>query len=229
MPDPNTTPSIATNGKMDSAAIALVEKLISLGITGAGPFDSAAEVADAALAESKGDVEKAIDKVYEDHRKLVVGEGFITGIGGFITLPVALPANIVSFFTIATRAVAAMARLRGYDIDRDEVRTAVLMILMGTDAKGLMAKAGVVSTGGRVADLAAQRLPEPALMVLNKGIGFHLLSSVGQKSLGRIVGRGLPVAGGFIGAGADWYLMRQLFGKAKKEFPLRAEFTPTQD
>lgn len=216
----------ATTSTTDKAAIALAERLIAVGIKGAGPVDSAEKVAAEALADADGDVERAIARLGREHRRLVAMEGFLTGFGGLFTLPVALPANVLAFFALAARNVAAIARLRGYDISTPETRSAVLMTLTGTDARALMSKAGVVTTTGRVADLASQRLPGPALMILNKGVGFHILSQFGQKGLARIVGRAVPVFGGVIGAGADAYLLHQIVGKAKSDFPLKAHFQP---
>lgn len=217
----------AEHSTTDKAAIAVAERLISVGIKGAGPMDSAEEVAAEALKEAGGDVEKAIANLTKSHQKLVATEGFVTGLGGFVTLPVALPTNVMAFFSLAARNVAAIAKLRGYDLNTPETRSAVLMTLTGTDARALMSKAGVVTTTGRMADLAAQRLPEPALMILNKGVGFHALSQFGQKGLARIVGRGVPVVGGVIGAGADLYLLRQIVAKAKEDFPIKAQFQPS--
>jgi hypothetical protein len=112
--------------------------------------------------------------------------------------------------------VAGIAHLRGYDLSKPEVRSAVLLTLVGADAKTLLHKTGVSPTG-KIADLALRRLPGPALMVLNKGIGFRLLSQVGKKSLSRL-GRGVPLAGGAIGAGLDWWLLRKIADSARKEF-----------
>lgn len=222
---------------MDSAAQGIVDRLIALGIAGAGPFDSAAEVADAALRSAGGDPAKAVDSIVTTHNRLVAAQGFATGLGGFVTLPVALPANVIGFFAIATRAIAAIAKLRGYDISKPQVRTAVMMTLMGSDAKGLMAKAGVASVSGRIADLASQGMPAPAVMILNKGVGFHLLSQVGRQGVGRVLGRGVPLIGGVVGAGADYWLLRDMMKQAREEFPATteadfaasAEFSPKDD
>jgi len=204
---------------MEKAATGLVSRLIDAGIDGIGPLAPAAAVADKAKAGRDGDVEAAIDDVVALHTKLAAAGGFVTGLGGFITLPIALPANVAGFYGIATRMVAATAHLRGYDLSREEVRTAVLLVLVGADADTILTKAGM-SPMGRVAGLAVKRLPAPALMVLNKGIGFRLLSQLGKKGLGRL-GRGVPLAGGLIGAALDWWLVRRIARAAREEFVLR--------
>lgn len=206
------------SGRFHGAVTGLVENLLDSGIDGRGPFDSAQRVADVKRAE-KPDAEEAIDAVVRGHLKLAAAGGFVTGLGGFVTMPVALPANVLEFYLVATRMVAAVASLRGYDIKQPEIRSAVLLTLVGADADDLLKKAGVMSTG-RLANLAAQRLPGPALMVVNKAVGFRLLSTMGRKTLTRF-GKGVPFIGGVIGAGLDGYLLKRIADQARHEFPPR--------
>ena len=207
-------------GMFSGAVTGLVEQLLDLGIDGKGPFDSAQKVADVKRAE-RPDAENAVDAVVQAHLKLAAAGGFVTGLGGFITLPVALPVNVLEFYVVATRTVAAIASLRGYDIKQPEIRSAVLLTLVGADADDLLKKAGVMSTG-RLSNLAAQRLPGPALMVVNKAVGFRLLSTAGKKTLARF-GKGVPVIGGVVGAGLDTYLLKRIADHARHEFPPRAK------
>lgn len=195
----------------------VVEQLLDVGLDGRGPFDSAQKVADSARSDH-GDTERSVDAVVRSHLRLAAAGGFVTGLGGFVTLPVALPANILGFYAIATRMVGSVASLRGYDLRQTGVREAVMLTLVGADATDLLAKAGV-RTSGRLASLAAQRLPGPAIMVINKGIGFRLVSQVGKSALSRF-GKGVPVVGGVVGAGVDLYLMRRIAENGRREFPL---------
>ena len=68
-------------------------------------------MAEKALAARGGDVEAAIDDVVALHIKLAAAGGFVTGLGGFITLP----ANVVGFYGIATRMVASASSVRVSD------------------------------------------------------------------------------------------------------------------
>ena len=205
-------------GAFSSSVSKVVESLLDTGIDGKGPFDPAARVADAALAKHSGDVEQAVDEVVRDHLKLVAASGFLTNLGGFVTLPVALPANVIGFYMLATRMSAAVARLRGYDISDPRIRSAVLLSLVGADSQDLLAKAGMVAPTGRLTALAAQRLPGPALMVVNKAVGFRILSTAGKKSFSRF-GKSIPLVGGAVGAGLDGWLMKQLGDHVRTEFP----------
>lgn len=215
MPDDATTDD---DSGLARTAATIVEKLLDVGIDGRGRFWSAQQVADSARSDHAGTTQ-AIDAVVRQHTRLVAAGGFVTGIGGFVTLPVALPANVVGFYALATRMTASVASLRGYELHLPGVRAAVMLTLVGADADDLLKKAGVVSTG-RLANLAAQRLPGPALMVLNKGIGFRLVSTVGRSALTRF-GKGVPVVGGVLGAGVDVYLLRRIADQARREFPHR--------
>ncbi len=206
------------HGALGNQAVRLVENVLDLGVDGKGWFDSAQEVADDALRASGGDQEAAVASVVRSH--LVKGgvEGFVTSLGGFITLPVALPVNVLSFYLLATRMTAAVAAIRGHDLRQEQVRAAVLLTLVGADADDLLRKAGMVSPSGGLTNLAAQRLPGPAAMVVKKGVGFRLLASVAKNTLTRF-GRFVPVVGGVVGAGVDTYMLHRVAENARREFP----------
>ena len=199
----------------------LVQVLLDAGIDGLGPLRSAHELAVWARTETgrTGSTDAAVAKVAR--QTLVRGGigGFVTGVGGFLTMPIALPANVVEFYIQATRMVGAIADLRGYDVNDPMVRTAILMTLVGSDADDVLAKAGLV--GGkqsRVVTLASGQLPPAGLLMLNKAIGFRLMRGVGEKAFSRL-GRGIPLAGGFLGGGIDMWMMKRIADHAMGEFP----------
>jgi hypothetical protein len=201
---------------MSDAASPMIERLMDVGIDGTGPFSSARDVADMAVAEHR-EVEPAIDAMVRSHLRLAAANGFVTSLGGFVALPIALPANVLGFYLIATRLVAGIASSRGHDIGRPEVRSAVLLALVGADADDLLAKAGATGTG-QLVNLAAQRLPGPVLMAVRKGVMFRLLLRIGKKSFSRF-GKVVPVAEGLVGAGLDAYLLKRIADHARLEFP----------
>lgn len=203
-------------GVLGRAATGLVTRLVDLGIDGAGPLDSAQQLADKARAKH-GDVDAAIASIVSGARTQAATGGFVTGLGGFITLPVALPANVAGFYVIATRMVGAIAALRGFDLSNPEVRTGVLLVLTGSDASSLLGKVGLGGSGGMMSRLVSSKMPKATLMVVQKAVGFRLLSRVGTGMLGRL-GRAVPLAGAFIGAGSDVWLLRKIAATAREEF-----------
>lgn len=198
--------------------VGIIQPLLDIGIDGKGPLPSAQHVADTALAKSGGDAEAAIDRIVKSHLAAAGAGGFVTGIGGFATMIVALPANILEFYLVATRMTAALAAVRGYDLSRPHIRSAVLLALVGADADDLLRKAGIPSTSGHLTDMVAEKLPGPALMVLNKAVAFRLVSRV-TATTGRVFGRGIPLAGGAISGGMDSYLLKRIADHAREEFP----------
>lgn len=210
-------PARLDSGTLGGPAQALAERLLGVGIGGRPPFDSASKVADQALKKTGGDVDKAIDRIVSDHRRLAGAEGFITSVGGLVTMAVSLPANVAGFYLLSTRMVAAIAKVRGHDLDNPSLRTAILLTLVGAEANDLLKKAGVASTG-RLASLATRQLPPPVLMVVNKAVGFRLVGQVGEKVVTRL-GKAIPLVGGFVGAGLDAYLISKIAANAKQQFP----------
>ncbi|GMA18926.1 EcsC family protein [Arsenicicoccus piscis] len=217
--DPKTG-QVTGESRINGPANELVEKLLGVGIDGRGPFEGADEFAQKALAEAKNP-NAAVDDIIGKHLKLASAGGFVTGLGGFVTMVVAIPANVVEFYVLATRMVASIAKVRGYDLSQDETRSAVLLALVGgSDANEVMKAAGVVPTG-RLAGLAAGRLPKSALMMINKGVVNKMAANLTEKGVAKFVGKGLPVVGGVVGAGLDYYLLKKIAANAKTQFPAR--------
>ena len=189
------------NAPDDSAIGRLVQVFMDAGLDGRGPLRSATSIAEAARRRTS-DPEEGVDRVVRLH---VVGGavgGFVTGLGGFVTMPVALPVNIAEFYIQATRMVGGIATLRGYDLADPQVRTAVMLTLVGARADEVLAKAGLSTSGGSMTRLALGRLPPAALMVVNKAVAFRLMRGVFERFFSRL-GRGVPFVGGIIGAVID--------------------------
>ena len=69
-----------------------------------------------------------------------------------------VPAATAGLYIVATRMGAGIAHLRGYDIGTDEVRSAILVSLLGGAGASTLKKAGV-GIGRRSTAVALERLP----------------------------------------------------------------------
>jgi len=196
----------------------LVNTLLDVGLDGRGPLTPVRSVADQALHKAGGDREKAIAALAR--RSTFTGGvgGFVTGLGGFITMPVAVPVNVAEFYLQAVRMVGGIAVLRGYDVDDPRVRSAILLTLVGSDADEVLKKAGMTSTSSAATSYALKGLPPAALMMVNKAVGFRLMRGVSEQMLARF-GRGVPFAGGLVGGGIDGFMMKTIADHAMEEFP----------
>lgn len=64
--------------------------------------------------------------------------GFITGFGGFITMPVTLPANITSVIYVQMRMIACTSYMAGFDLDSDQTQTLVYACLANVLINGFL-------------------------------------------------------------------------------------------
>src|SRR5664279_1030849 len=87
------------DNSMAGAVTPMIERLMDVGIDGRGPFRSAQSVTDFALAEHR-EAELAIDAIVRSHLRLAAVNGFVTSLGGFVVLPIALPANVLGFYLV---------------------------------------------------------------------------------------------------------------------------------
>ncbi len=176
-------------------------------------------MAAAALEREQGNVTAAVRRVQRQAGLGAAVGGFVTSLGGFLTMIVAIPANVFEFYVQATRMTAAVAVLRGYDVTDERIRTAILLTLVGSNAADILTNAGV-GTGTSAALQIASRggVPRAALMVIQKAVGFRILRSLGERVFTRL-GKLVPLAGGAFGAVIDYAMMRRISHQAHLEFP----------
>jgi hypothetical protein len=205
----------------ENALLALGERLVgqvvALGINGGGPFKPAAEVAEEHLITAGGDRENAVQRLIATHVRLAAVSGFATGLGGIATLPVTVPASLAGLYIIAARMSAGIAHLRGYDVDTEEVRSAVLVSLLGSAGAGELKKAGI-ELGRRSTTAALDRLPASLLTEINKRVGFRLVAKAGEKGVVNLT-KLVPLIGGPIGAAVDGVSAKTIAGYAMRTFP----------
>lgn len=203
----------------DGAITQLIGNVLDFGLDGLGPIASAERVAFWALTGAPS-TEAAVKRVVRRHVAGAGVGGFATGVGGFVTMVVAVPVNVVEFYIQAARMVGAIAHLRGYDISKKETRTAILLALIGSDADEVLKQAGLSTGSGRLATLALGHLPDAAVLVANKAIGFQIVRRAGATVFSRF-GRAIPIAGGMVGASFDGWMMRRIADHATSQFPPR--------
>jgi len=207
----------------ENALVAMGEKLITrvvqLGIGGGGPLESAVQIAEEHLLAAGGDREQAIQRLVATHVRLAAVSGFVTGLGGVATLPVTVPAAMAGLYIVATRMSAGIAHLRGYDVDTEEVRSAVLVTLLGSAGASTLKKAGI-EIGRQSVTTALDRLPATLITEVNKRIGFRLVAKAGEKGAVNLA-KMVPLVGGPIGAAVDGVSAKTIAGYATRTFPPR--------
>lgn len=163
-----------------------------------------------------GRTDKAIDKLVRNQLSKNSLNGFVTSFGGFITMPVTLPANITSVIYVQMRMIAAIALIRGYDLRDDEVQTFVYSCLVGHAVADTFKSAGV-QVSNKVALNAVNKIPGKVLTKINQKIGFRFITRAGTKGTVNLT-RVVPVVGAGVGATIDFSTTWVIAKRAKKVF-----------
>ena len=150
---------------------------------------------------------KAIDDLIGYQTLLCGTNGFITGLGGLLVLPVAIPTNILSTIYIQLRMIAAIAYINGYDIYSDQVRTIAYACLTGSSTTKVLKNVGI-KIGEKVVINAIK---------INQQVGFRLVTKFGQKGLVNF-GKMMPLVGGVVGGAFDTGMTLTIGNIAKKVF-----------
>ncbi len=127
--------------------------------------------------------------------------GFVTGLGGILTLPVAIPANLVSIMYLQLQMVAAIAHMGGHDVRNDRVKTVCYTCLCGNGATDILKGAGI-TVGKKLTERAIKGLSFEVINKINQKVGFRLLTKFGQTGVINL-GKAVPVVGGVIGGTLD--------------------------
>jgi uncharacterized protein (DUF697 family) len=185
-------------------ASGFVRQILDVAIDGYGRYPGAAEAGDRRMRESGGDVDKAIHSVIETHVRLAGVQGFVTSIGGVVTLAVTIPANVAGLAILQCHMVATIAHLRGYDLEDARVRNAVVACMLGEDGvRTLIRHKRLPSSPMGIATAPAY---DPALdQRIAQEVTQELLAKVGGRRMAVAVSRKIPVVGGGVGAISDGF------------------------
>ena len=211
------TPDETTDRKTEQLVQQLIDQIVKLGLEGKGPIKGAERVA-REHAEKATDIEQAIARLIRTHTRNVAATGFASGFGGIVVAGVMIPADITALYVQAARLAGAIAVLRGYDIKSEEVRSVVLLTLIGSAGASIVSRTGV-ELGTKAAFATLRRLPGRILIEINKAVGFRLVTKFGTKgviNLGKLV----PIVGGGLSAGINVATMRMVGGYARRNFPV---------
>jgi hypothetical protein len=142
--------------------------------------------------------------------------GFLSGLGGAMTLPVTIPLNISSVLYVQARMIAAVACMGGYDVRNDRVKTLVYVCLCGNEAKDIFKKSGI-EVGKKLAETGIKKIPNELIKAINKKVGFRLLTKFGEKGVINL-GKLIPVVGGVIGGTCDLVATNTVGNVARNTF-----------
>ncbi|HEX5279382.1 MAG TPA: EcsC family protein [Micropepsaceae bacterium] len=138
--------------------------------------------------------------------------GFVTGVGGLWFLPIGLPANLASVLYIQLRMVSAIALIRGYSLQSDQVRSLAYASLCGTRAADLLKDVGI--------RFAASAIHHIGRETITSKVGSRVFTRMGRTGLVN-VGKMMPLIGGLVGGGIDASMTKIIGITAKRVFVQR--------
>lgn len=148
---------------------------------------------------------------------LCASTGFVMGLGGWITLPITLPANVAGVALLHLHMCAAYARLGGLDPHAEAVKERAVNVLLGAQTP-----ASTREESEEVLDRSAVKLAERGLVLVAE-TALGLAKHAGEYAVKRVVKRRLlrrsiPLLGGILGGISDYYATRQVSQTAADAF-----------
>lgn len=163
-----------------------------------------------------GSLDEQADRLVRRHLAISASAGFLSGLGGWITLPVVLPANMAAVASVQLHMAASMAALAGHDPASPATRERVLRCLIGSGPAD-PARDAEQETLDRVGLKLAERA---ANLVVSSTVGAVKWGArnIAKKQVQKRLLRGIPLLGGFIGAASDGYVTAKVAEAARDEF-----------
>lgn len=212
----NFTSDEKDNNEKQKRIIKLLDKLYEQSINGISKVSPpVTELANAYLQKNPY-MQKAAKKFINNQIAKCTTSGFITGLGGLVTLPVTVPANVSNVLYVQMRMIACLAYMGGYDTNSDQVQTLVYACLAGISIDQIVKNAGI-QLGVKFTNSMIQKIPGAVLTKINQKVGFRLLTKFGEKGVVNL-GKMVPLVGGVVGGGFDLIETKIIAKRAYKMF-----------
>ena len=180
----------------------LLDKLYAQSIKGVEKVSPPIEVMAENYISAEQNLESAAKKFINYQIAKCTTSGFVSGLGGIITLPVSIPANIGSVLYVQVRMIACLAYMGGYDVNCDQVQTLVYACLAGISVDQIVKQTGI-KIGTKFTMNMVKKIPGTVLTRINQRVGFRLITKFGSKGVINL-GKAVPVVGGVISGGFDF-------------------------
>ena len=172
------------------------------------------------------------------------GVGFLTGVGGVLSLPIGLPAALMSSWILQARLSGTIAELNGFDTTSSINRTRILLSMVdypeilklvenkmeknseneesyvlvneGTTVKSEKIDQQLYLKAGQ--EISLSRLPVGGYAFIQNLIVRNMIGKVGSRAGVAGTGRDIPLIGGVIGGSVDTYTVNKVGENAIKIF-----------
>ena len=161
--------------------------------------------------EKRGTPRARAEQMARRHIALAGTTGFVTGLGGFLTMPITVPADLAGVALLQLHMAASCAALAGRDLHAKATRDEVVECLLKTDE-------GENTEEEEAANRVGVKVAERGLRYfIGKAVSWSA-KQAGERLIARRFARGVPLVGGAIGAVSDAYITRLVAGHALDTF-----------
>lgn len=195
----------------------VLRQILQIGIKGGPGFSSAKALGDKYLNDPQYNTKlERIEALIKWEERKNFTTGFVTSMGGVVTLPVAIPASLGMNWILQTRMVAAMAYIGGFDIDDPPVRMTIALCLLGKRGKEILNQ-NIEDLDAYIRKRGISSIPSRTLTIVNQAIASRLMKIAAARGFTR-VSKAIPVVGGIVGGVIDYQSCRETAQFAKDLF-----------
>lgn len=190
--------------KQEEKGVILLDNLYRFVIAGVPSIsEPVEELAGYYLTRNPNNREIAIKNFILNQKLKCSTTGFLTGLGGLITLPITLPADLASSLYMELRMIAGIAYIRGYDLKDDAVKTLLYLCLVGNAVGDVIKQVGIKISGQYTLKKILPKLSREIIVKINKAVGFRLVTKAGSKGIINVA-KMVPMLGGIVSATFNW-------------------------
>lgn len=176
-------------------------------------------VVDHVISVDSVTIESYVDKIREQnpnasnielankilHRKSIKNGlvGAFTGLGGFITLPVSVPADVICSWRIQASMAFSIAYIFGHTQYTTDLKTDLYLILAGNSAKESLKQFGIEVTKSVTKKLVDKYITKDVMVKIWKIVGQKIITKAGEKSITSFT-KMVPLVGAPVGFVFDW-------------------------
>lgn len=143
--------------------------------------------------------------------------GAATGVGGFITLPITVPADVAASWRIQATMVYALARVYGHTQDTTDLKNDLYIVLAFDSAKEALKSLGIAAGKAVTRRMIQKHVTREVMVKIWAVLGRSIVTKAGTKSLTSVM-RWVPLVGAPIGFGFDWFATRTVGRNAIKYY-----------
>ena len=133
--------------------------------------------------------------------------GAITGLGGLITLPVTVPANLATTWRVQATMACAIAYIYGQTLDSADLKTDMYIIIAGDSAKEALKRVGIETSKAVTKRAVEKYVTGEVMKKIWAIVGRKIVTKAGEKSLTSFM-KMVPLVGAPVGFVFDWTATR---------------------